>query len=319
MTHLITIAAITWYHIYDARDTDKQRQQKKEIANDFQSSSCHQSPSPNPFMDSKKGETTSRSHSAITHLLPWTIPDALGHTRVQQPAAMWGKKVMVPHRLGKDTSRLVVRKGKMETQLRKWEVNVQKQKYYTEKKEKKSKMIEKRQKQRMEPWGRVNRSLEAKKAPPTFFDSMALGRNTNRVVDGAPWYDCDDDGIMMVGLLFETVRLYGWEQIISHYCATVHWLLKHGLRSYRLQTTWIRNVGGRGCLHWRWRLVIMRRALMVTPGHYCSLTSSDRVNEESTSVRRRRRLSHIIRTVRFLWTLAQACPTPDFSTTTLST
>jgi len=60
----------TSYHIYDARDTNKQRQQKKEIANDSQSSSCHQSPSPNPFMDPKKGETTSRSHSAITHLLP---------------------------------------------------------------------------------------------------------------------------------------------------------------------------------------------------------------------------------------------------------
>ena len=27
--------------------------------------------------------------------------------------------------------------------------------------------------------------------------------------------------------------------------------------------------------------IIMRRALMATPGHYCSLTSSDKVNEKS--------------------------------------
>jgi len=66
------------------------------------------------------------------------------------------------------------------------------------KKKKKSKMIEKRQKQRMESWGRVNKLLEAKKAPPTFFDSMALARNTP-----TKW--------LMVGLLFEAVRLYGWE------------------------------------------------------------------------------------------------------------
>jgi len=59
-------------------------------------------------------------------------------------------------------------------------------------------MIEKRQKQRMESWGRVNKLLEAKKAPPTFFDSMALARNTP-----TKW--------LMVGLLFEAVRLYGWE------------------------------------------------------------------------------------------------------------
>ena len=160
-------------------------------------------------------------------------------------------------------------------------------------------MIEKRQKQRMESWGRVNKLLEAKKAPPTFFDSMALDRNTPTKWLMVHHDDCDDDGIMMVGLLFETVRLYGWEQIISYYCATVRWILKPELRSYRLQTTRGRNVGGRGCLHRRWRLVIMRRALMETPGHYCSLTSSDRVDEESTSVRRRRWLSHIIRKVRF--------------------
>jgi len=72
-------------------------------------------------------------------------------------------------------------------------------------------------------------------------------------------------------------------QTISYYCATVYLPLKPELRSYRLQITWVRNVRARTELHWCRRLIIMRRALMATPGHYFSLTSSDKVNEESIS------------------------------------
>jgi len=53
---------------------------------------------------------------------------------------------------------------------------------HRKKREKNAKMIEKRRRRRRrrrtEPWGRANKLLEEKKAPSTFFDSMALDRNT---------------------------------------------------------------------------------------------------------------------------------------------
>jgi len=119
-------------------------------------------------------------------------------------------------------------------------------------------------------------------------DLMALDRNTP--TEWSMTRSCDDGGVMVVAQWWwrYCLRPSGYmarEQIISYYCATAHTLLKPELRSYRLQTTWVRNVRARAGLHWGQWLVIMRRTLMATPDHYCSLTSSDKVNEESISGR----------------------------------
>jgi len=66
---------------------------KKETVNHSQSSSCHHLSFPNPFMGN---ETTSRFYP-----------------RVQWPYRVF-KSQRFLHRLGKDISRLVVQRGKME-------------------------------------------------------------------------------------------------------------------------------------------------------------------------------------------------------------
>ena len=56
---------------------------------------------------------------------------------------------------------------------------------------------------------------------------------------------------------------------------------------------------------------------MAMPGHYCVLTSSDKVNEESTSGRMvgetKNGRAPSFERARLLWTSAQTCPTLDFS------
>jgi len=134
--------------------------------------------------------------------------------------------------------------------------------------------------ERTEPWPRVNKLLKEKGTTHLCIDLIALDRNAP--TEWSMIHGCDDGGVMTVAQRrwHYCLRPSGYmarEKIISYYCATVHTLLK----SYRLRTTWVRNVRAREGLHQGQWLIIMRRALMAMPGHYCSLTSSDKVNEES--------------------------------------
>jgi len=134
--------------------------------------------------------------------------------------------------------------------------------------------------ERTEPWPRVNKLLKEKGTTHLCIDLMALDRNAP--TEWSMMHGCDDGGVMTVAQRrwHYCLRPSGYMarvKIISYYCATVHTLLK----SYRLRTTWVRNVRAREYLHQGQQLIIMRRALMAMPGHYCSLTSSDKVNEKS--------------------------------------
>ena len=132
------------------------------------------------------------------------------------------------------------------------------------KREKKAKMIKKRQSQsqrqrqrqrtereRNPDRERVNRLLKEKGTTHLWIHLMPLDRNTP--TESSMIRGCDDGGVMMAQWWWRYCsRPSGYmarEQIISYYCVTAHTLLGPELTSYRLLTTWVRNVRARAGLH----------------------------------------------------------------------